>query len=136
VALGFVKGDNEMAEHILTGHGKEIVPRPAEPWRVELDEVSRAPSPRLAFMKREHHLVRDAAVTELARVGRALPPERLAELTDIPADRVRPILEQLESRLFFLVRDEKGSVSWAYPVTSETTPHRLRFSTGETVNAA
>ncbi len=64
-----MKTDNAMTEHILVGRGREIVREPAEPWRAQLEEALRAPSPRLTFMGREHHLVRDAAVTELARVG-------------------------------------------------------------------
>ena len=46
------------------------------------------------------------------------------------------LLDDLEKHLFFLVRDRGGNVSWAFPVTSDRTPHRLRFSTGERIFAA
>ena len=46
------------------------------------------------------------------------------------------ILDDLENNLFFLVRNEQGEISWAFPVTVEETPHKLTFSTGEKLNAA
>jgi hypothetical protein len=60
----------------------------------------------------------------------------VAELTRLPEARVATILDELEARLFFLVRNERGEVSWAFPVTSEKTPHLLTFSSGEKVHAA
>jgi hypothetical protein len=46
------------------------------------------------------------------------------------------LLDDLEKHLFFLVRNARGDVSWAFPVTSDPTPHRLRFSTGERIFGA
>jgi len=46
------------------------------------------------------------------------------------------ILTDLEKNLFFLVRDPEGNVSWAFPVTTSETPHRLTFSTGEKIFGA
>ena len=40
-------------------------------------------------------------------------------------------LAELERRLFFLVRNRVGEVSWAFPVTAEVTPHQLTFPSGE-----
>jgi len=54
----------------------------------------------------------------------------------IPFDRVVEILAELQKRLFFLVLNDAGEVSWAFPVTTDRTPHRLRFSSGERVFAA
>ena len=34
------------------------------------------------------------------------------------------------------LRNARGDVSWAFPVTSEKTAHELRFSTGERCHAA
>jgi hypothetical protein len=87
-------------------------------------------------MTAAHHRVRDFAVSELPRLGRALPPEHVAEKTGLPSERVESILNELESHRFFLVRDPQGRVSWAFPVTSEETPHRLELSTGEAIHAA
>jgi hypothetical protein len=54
----------------------------------------------------------------------------------MPLTQVTDILEVLERKLFFLVRNEQGAVAWAYPVTVTPTPHKLNFSTGERLYAA
>lgn len=89
-------------------------------------------SARLAFMTPEHHLVRNFVVRELPREnGRPIGVEWLAAKLGLPLPKVRAIVEELERHLFFLVRNEAGEISWAFPVTTEPTPHRLTFSTGE-----
>jgi len=50
--------------------------------------------------------------------------------------KVIAILDDLERNLFFLVRDSRGNVSWAFPVTAEITHHQLTFNTGERPHAA
>jgi hypothetical protein len=125
-----------MPEHILMGRGHEILRHPADAFRKHLEAALESRSPRLGFMTRDHHRVRDTVVTEIPRMGRPLAPEEVAAKAGLPVPRAEAILEELESRLFFLVRDEKGGVSWAYPVTSEATPHRLELSTGESTYAA
>jgi hypothetical protein len=52
------------------------------------------------------------------------------------SSHVSALLADLEKRLFFLVRKGSGSVDWAFQVTSCTTPHRLKFSTGESIFGA
>ncbi|MGA3091082.1 MAG: hypothetical protein ABSD75_20940 [Terriglobales bacterium] len=92
---------------------------------------------RLAFMTPEHHLVRDFAVRELPyESGRPISVDRLAATLGLPTTRVQVIVEDLERNLFFLVRNEAGDISWAFPVTTEPTPHRLTFSTGERIHGA
>ncbi len=54
----------------------------------------------------------------------------------MPLEVVRAILEELERKLFFLVRNDQGAVTWAFPATVETTPHKLTFSTGERLYGA
>jgi hypothetical protein len=125
-----------MQDVILVGRGRAMFEHSVDAFRAHLEEALRTRSPRLAFMSPEHHLVRDAAVTELPRAGKALSPEAIARRTGLALERVGALLDELESHLFFLVRDGSGHVSWAFPVTSEPTPHRLHFSTGESINAA
>lgn len=125
-----------MQDRILIGRGHGMFEHTVDAFRAHLEEALRTRSPRLAFMSSEHHLVRDTAVTELPRAGKPLSPEAIAQKTGLASERVGSILDELESHLFFLVRDGAGHVSWAYPVTSEPTPHRLLFSTGESIYAA
>jgi hypothetical protein len=92
---------------------------------------------RLAFMTPEHHLVRNFAVRELPYENRRpIKLDRLAATLGLPIARVHAIVEDLERHLFFLVRNEAGEISWAFPVTTERTPHRLKFSTGERAHGA
>jgi len=121
---------------ILVGRGDRILTHSFDVLRRHLEASRHSRSPRLSFMTEEHHRVRDFAVAELPRLGRALPPEHIAEKTGLPLGRVETILNELEVQRFFLVRNEERRVSWAFPVTSERTPHRLELSTGESIHAA
>ena len=125
-----------MTSNILIGEGTGFRREPEDKWREELATVLASPSPRLEFMTRTHHLVRDTVVTELPRYRAPLPPALIADKTALTVSEVEPILAELEAKLFFLTRNATGAVSWAYPVTVEPTPHRLQFSTGESIYAA
>ncbi len=87
-------------------------------------------------MKGEHHKVRDFVVRELPRLARPIPPETIAQSLDMDLQKVVSILNELEKNLTFLFRNEQGAVSWAYPVTVDKTPHRIKFSSGEQIYAA
>lgn len=91
----------------------------------------------LAFLTSDHRLVRNFVVRELPRNGgRPLAPLGIAERLHLDPAKVERLLDDLERHLFFLVRNRHGEVNWAFPVTTERTPHRLRFSTGERIYGA
>ena len=125
-----------MSETILTGRGRQIESMPRSEWEGHLSKVPEGMQTRLSFMTRQHHLVRYFVVRELPSVGEPIAPEIIASKLTMPVPRVNEILAELEERLFFLVRNESGHVSWAYPVTADETPHRLIFSTGERIYGA
>lgn len=125
-----------MTETILLGQGHQILELPRTQWEQHLADVPGHMQARLSFMSPAHHAVRYFAVRELPRRGEPLPPELIAGELDLSLDLTQAILEELEKNLFFLVRDERGAVTWAYPVTAERTPHRLTSSTGERLYAA
>jgi hypothetical protein len=125
-----------MTETILLGRGSRILEVPRAEWEKHLAEVPEHMQTRLSFMSPAHHTVRYFAVSELARRGEPLPPELFAQELDLPLDRTRAVLDDLEKHLFFLVRNEMGAVIWAYPVTVDRTPHPLTFSSGERLYAA
>ena len=81
-------------------------------------------------------MVRDFVVRELPGQDRPIPPIRIAQTTALNLQTVSAVLTELERNLFFLVRDPDGNVSWAFPVTTSRTPHRLTFSTGEKIFGA
>ncbi len=125
-----------MSSHIFQGIGREIRSIPDDGFVQGMRNTPARMKARLAFMTREHHLVRDFVVREMPRQRRPLPPARIAQTTSLALDRVNAILADLEQHLFFLVRDAAGNVDWAFPVTTAPTPHRLSFSTGEKIFGA
>lgn len=125
-----------MAETILLKRGQQIAEMPRDIWEHHLAQASEHGKARLAFMADDHHRVRYFVVREMPRIGKPIPPAQIAGELRLPLERVQSILEELESNLFFLVRNMDGAVEWAFPVTMASTPHRLTFSTGERLNAA
>ncbi len=125
-----------MSETILIGRGRQLTSIPRSQWEEQLSRVPAAIKARLNFMTRQHHLVRYFVVRTLPRMGRPIPPDLIAEKLMLRLPRVNAILRELEEKLFFLVRDEHGHVSWAYPVTADKTPHHLSIDTGERIYAA
>ena len=125
-----------MTETILIGRGRDMEEVPRSEWEAELQPAAERTGARLAFMSEDHHRVRELAVIDLVRGGQALAPQYFAEQLGLAEERVVEILDELERNLFFLVRNSQGSVSWAYPVTVDQTPHRLTFSTGERLHGA
>lgn len=125
-----------MSGHVLIGVGREIHSVPDDAFQKSLKVLPARMASRLAFMSRNHHSVRDFAVRELPRQDRPLSPVQIAQVTGLPRESVSTILTDLEKNLFFLVRDPEGNVSWAFPVTTSETPHRLTFSTGEKIFGA
>ena len=120
-----------MSENILLGQGQEINEFPRTAWEKHLVEAPKHMEQRLRFMTDAHHLVRYFVVTELPRRGKPIDPETISSALKIPRETIGGILDELERQLFFLVRNEQGFVTWAYPVTVEPTPHSVSFNTGE-----
>ncbi len=105
-------------------------------WAREVRAAPARITERLGFMSTEHHVVRRLAVRELVRTGRPVAPELIASQVALGLDRITDVLAELEEGLFFLVRNDSGAVTWAFPVTVDRTPHRLTFSTGERLYGA
>lgn len=125
-----------MKENILASAGNQLTEIPREIWEQHEAQTLQDISKVLGFMTKAHHLIRYFVVQELPRLGKPIPPELISEALKIPIARTIEILDDLEKNLFFLVRNERGEISWAFPVTADKTPHQLTFSTGERLNAA
>ncbi len=125
-----------MNETVLLGRGKELLPVPRAMWERHFADAPEHGLARLAFMSDDHHRVRYFVVRELPRAGTTLSPEFIARSLNIPEEKVRTILDDLERHLFFLWRGDGESVAWAYPVTVERTPHLVHFSSGERLYGA
>jgi len=120
-----------MTDRLLLGLGRYMIPIPRMVWRRLMQSNARKVRAGLRFMSEDHHRIRDFVVTELPRAGVPLPPESIAAVLDLAVSRVTSVLDELERHLTFVFRNDQGSVSWAYPVTVDETPHHARFSTGE-----
>lgn len=125
-----------MTDTVLVGSGRRVLSMPRQHWEQQLMAVPEHQGSRLAFMSPEHHRIRYFVVEQLVRVGVPLTPDWISQGVGLPVARVNAILEELERHLVFLVRNERGAVSWAFPVTVDPTPHRLSFGMGEQVYAA
>jgi len=104
--------------------------------RKKVGQLGKRARAEVGALSSEHRAVHHFVVRELPRFGMPMPPEFIAESLDLPLAMVASILSELEAKKAFLFRNEDGAVVWAYPVTAEATPHRIRFRSGETLYAA
>ncbi len=123
-------------ESILLGRSNQIMEFPQAAWKAELSHVPQHSQSRLSFMAPAHHQVRYFVVKELANRQQPIEAASISEQVNIPLEQVSSILDELEQKLFFLVRNERGAVAWAFPVTVEPTPHKLYFASGERLYGA
>ena len=79
-----------------------------------------------------HHFV----VRELPRHGKPMSLGFISESLKMTPEQVGQIVDDLENDKTFLFRNNSEAINWAYPVSVDTTPHHITFSTGEKVNAA
>ena len=125
-----------MEEIILLGRDREILEFPQATWKQDLAKIPQHSQARLNFMTDTHHQIRYFVVKEMAIRQKPIEPELISDKLRIPLKRVNFILEELERKLFFLVRNEQGAIAWAYPITVETTPHKLSFASGKRLYGA
>jgi hypothetical protein len=118
------------------GMGRVMIPIPRNVWERLVVRQTGAASGTLDFMSEDHHRVRNFVVTALPGHGQPLSPEVIGERLDLPVDGVNTILDELEQHMVFLYRMGGRSVVWAYPVTVDSTPHRVNYSSGEQGYAA
>ena len=122
-----------MDNSLLVGIWRIMVNVPPALWNKALAKETQTD---LSFMTPDHHRVRDFVVREMPRLNAPISPDTISAGVNLPCERVRSILDELEQGLTFLFRNERGEVTWAYPVTVAKTPHRITFSSGEKLYAA
>ena len=124
-----------MFERVLLGVGRRMIPVPEFIFRpmVKRDTKRLAGRPELEPDQRR---VQHFAVREIPRRREAIAPEVFAAELDLPLEEVLQILDELERRMTFLCRRGGEKVSWAYPVTSDETPHQVRIDGGAAFSAA
>jgi hypothetical protein len=125
-----------MSDALRLGLGPLLVPVPGLVWKRQVRAGAARLERLLASLSPDHRRVRNFVVDELTRHGRPIGPDHVARELQLPVERVRRLLEELEAKLLFLFRDGEGAVEWAYPFTAAATPHRLLFDGGEEAFAA
>lgn len=120
---------------VLYGSGRELLAIPESSFREAVRGLPTRMGKRRAFMTDRHVRVREYVVQEM-RENVELMASRISTALDLPVSLVGEVLADLERNLFFLVRNENGAVTWAFPVTIEPTAHRLTFSQGERIYGA
>ena len=120
-----------MGDTLLMRRKRRMLRVPAAVWKRNVRSEAGRSAARLDFMDPIHHRVRNFVVTELPRAGEPLNPEAIAAGLQLENDVVEEILDELEAHLTFLYRTDGRNVDWAYPVTTEQTPHKLTFDNGE-----
>jgi len=125
-----------MDNSILLGIRRMMLRIPRPIWQQEVKRSAEGAAKSLTFMTPDHHRVRDFVVREMPGIGKPITPEQISSALGIPLERLLPILDELEQKMTFLFRDDQGAVIWAYPVTVAETPHKVSFSSGETIHAA
>ena len=125
-----------MGGTLLIGDGREIRRVPDDAFLQAIARIPARMASRLAFMTPDHHKVRNFVVRQMPQKRKPLSPRVIANATGLSLRNVSTLLSDLEKRLFFVVRDPNGNVDWAFPVTTTATPHKLQFSTGESIFGA
>jgi hypothetical protein len=125
-----------MRKKMMLGLWRYMINVPPFMWENQIFRMKRKLEKEYSSLSGEHHVVHHFVVRELADAGKPISPELVADRLDMPADRVKIILDDLEEGMTFLFRNTKGEVVWAYPGTVEKTPHHVSFNTGQELYAA
>ena len=125
-----------MKNKLMMGLWRYILNVPSFLWEKQIAMATRKFEKDHQFMTGEHRNVHHFVVKDLPRTGQTMAPGYIAESLGMTPERVNTILDDLETHMTFLYRNDRGEVVWAYPVTVEKTPHHVTFHTGETLYAA
>lgn len=125
-----------MDNTLLKGIWKYLMPVPPFLWKGKIRQMAKKAKSGIGFMTEDHHQVRNFVVKTLPEYGRPLSADKIAQDLNLGLERVSVILDELEKNKFFIFRNKEKEVAWAYPVTTEVTPHKAYFPNGETIHAA
>ncbi len=125
-----------MKDNIHVGLGKLFIHLPGFIWRRLITKNARETEENLAFMSAAHHAVRDFVVKYLPEVNEPISAAHIATSLNMRLEDVERIIVELEQGMTFLYRGRPEGVTWAYPVTIDSTPHRANFDSGEQTFAA
>ena len=82
-------------------------------------------------MSADHHEMRDFVVKHIPEVDEPISTATIAESLDMRVEEPKRIIDELEKGMTFLYRSRTEGVTWAYPVTVDSTPHRVTFDSAD-----
>ena len=123
-------------ERLLFGFKHHMIPIPWGLFVLMAPREAAKSSRALGRLDEEHRRVHHFVVRELPGLAKPMGPDHVAHVLGMETGRVVAIMDELEHRKLFLYRPGGRDVVWAYPVTVEPTPHRVTFSSGESIWAA
>ena len=118
-------------QSVLVARGRDFERKPLAEWQAAVRRATSKMRKRLDFMTSRHHAVRTFVVRTLPQSQRPIPIVEIAAQVRLPISHVQSIVEELERKLFFLVRNRAGDVAWAFPLTVDKTAHDVKLSTGQ-----
>ena len=119
-----------MKDDIYFGSGSLFTTVPRSIWRHHFSHDSHDTAARLDFMSTDHHKIRDFVVRQIPELGVPITTEYIAESLELNPEDVARIIDELEEKMTFLYRSRPEGVTWAYPVTVDSTPHQVIFDSG------
>jgi hypothetical protein len=125
-----------MQNTLMLGLWRYVINVPPFLWQKQIEKGKRSFEKAYGKLSEEDRAVHHFTVKELPYAGKPLSPNVISEKMGIPVAQIKAILDNLEKKMTFLFRNDRGEVTWAYPVTVEKTPHKITFSTGEKLYAA
>jgi len=125
-----------MKDNIYLGMGGLLIPIPSFIWRRLVAKTASDAEDNLNFMSADHHKVRDFVVTQIPQVDGPISTATIAENLEMRVEDAKRIIDELERGMTFLYRSRPEGVTWAYPVTVDSTPHRVTFNSGVQTFAA
>ncbi len=125
-----------MKDNIYLGMGALFIPIPSFIWRRLVAKTASDAEDNLNFMSADHHAVRDFVVTQIPEVDEPISVAAIAECLDMSVEDIKRIIDELEESMTCLYRSRPEGVTWAYPVTVDSTPHRVTFDSGQQTFAA
>ena len=125
-----------MRNTLLSGAWRYMLGVPPFLWEGRIEKARNKVKESTRFMSPDHRRIHHHVVRVLPLTGKPVSAENVAQALEIPLERTKEILQELEEHLTFLVRNDEGRILWAYPVTVEKTPHAITFDSGEHLYAA
>lgn len=125
-----------MKNKVMMGLWRYVVNVPEGLWKKQMGSAVRRFDRKLGKMPEDVRKVHRFAARTLPGHGRPLSAGAIARGLGMAEADVVSCLEYLETQMTYLYRSRGREVTWVYPVTVDETPHKVFFSTGETLYAA